>query len=339
MMNGNTGSTLFRHGARGIILFAAVLGALPAWAREPEAEKGVHSQNLETFFPEPSAIHDGMTREEYAEYDRGALFDYINGGAEVYLDLGFIKVGALDYMVPFEEETYFTLDIYDMGELVNAFGIYSQERYGDVPEVELGNAGYLAGGSLMFWAGRYYVKIRADDDSEAVDEILVKLGRFVSNRLGDPGGNPPELDLFPEKHRNKGSEKYTSGNLMGFGFLKGFTCVFEREEEEMRLHLCHYDSEEKALEAEKSLVKKMRPPPKPAEDGPGFVFESKYQGHGRFLRVGSYLGIAQHDEMKQKEMDWRPEIIKEFFTRLSEASMKEKAAKNIDKGLGSLGGD
>ncbi|MHC4942620.1 MAG: DUF6599 family protein [Planctomycetota bacterium] len=339
MLKGLTGPTAFHYRALGVILFSVVILALPAGAVDPEAEKGEQTRNLETFFPEPATIHPEMTREEYAEYDRGALFDYINGGAEVYLDLGFIKVGAIDYLVPFEEETYFTLDIYDMGALVNAFGIYSQERYGDVPEVDLGNAGYLAGGSLMFWAGQYYVKIRADDDSDAVDKILVKLGRAVSGCLGDPGGDPPELALFPTRNRKAKSEKYTSGNLMGFGFLKGFSCTFERKKEEMRLHLCHYDSEKEALEAEKKLVQKIKPAPRPAGDGPGFVFESKYQGHGRFLRVGSYLAVAQQEGGEKEKADWKPGLITEFFTRLSEAYMKERAQKSLDKGLGNLGGD
>jgi len=143
---------------------------------------------LETLFPDAASIDPRMSVEEYQEYGRDALYDYINGGAEVYLDLDFIKVGARDYVIDLGEETWFTVDVYDMSKPENASAIYDAEAHPDAASVEVGDAGYFGGGSLIFRQGRYYVKVRADDDNDAVKEILVKIAGMVSTRISGHGG-------------------------------------------------------------------------------------------------------------------------------------------------------
>lgn len=300
----------------------------------PEEEK--MKATLDAFFPEAESIHAGMTREDYVEFGRGSLFDYINGGAEVYLDLDFVKVGAREYIAPLEEETYFTLDIYDMAEPVNAFGIFAAERYGEKIEMGLGVSSYLSGGSLYFWARNYYVKIRADDEGATVDKILLAMGKHVSEKIGDPGKPPKELSLFPETNKIKSSEKYAKGNLLGFSFLKGFYCQYQNKKEELKLYLGLYDSQEVALEAEGLLVKKMRPSPEPAADGLGFTFDSKYQGKGRIVRVGRYLAVAQGTI--GDKASWRTEVMETFFKGITEVALQEKAKKALDGALKGLDG-
>jgi hypothetical protein len=313
------------------IIFTLSLMALAA-----SSEKDKKKASLDAYFPDAESIYSGMTREDYVEFGRDSLFDYINGGAEVYLDLDFMKVGAREYIAPLEEETYFTLDIYDMAEPVNAFGIFAAERYGEKTEMGLGAASYMTGGSLYFWARNFYVKIRADDEGETVDKILLAMGKQVSDKIGDPGKPPVELALFPQAHRIKGSEKYAKGNLLGFRFLKGFYCQYQNKKEELKLYLGVYGSGKEAQEAEGLLVKKMRPSPKPSEDGVGFVFDSKYQGQGRIVSAGRYLAVVQG--AKGDKDSWRRETMEAFFKGITDAALKEKAKKALDQSLKGLDG-
>jgi len=169
-----------------IIVFSLLI-SFTAYAGHEEGKPDKPGRvDLEPCFPEAEAINEKMEAEEYMEYDRGSLYDYINGGAEVYLDLGFIRVGAREYMLEIDdEEVYFTLDLYDMGRSLNAFGIFSQERYGDVPPVEIGVSGYMGGGALTYWSGPYYVKVRADSEGEVVNKVLMTMAHTLSKKIGD----------------------------------------------------------------------------------------------------------------------------------------------------------
>jgi hypothetical protein len=327
-----------------IFLLPFFMLLLPAgWAAQESQEVGKEKKDgpiIEAFFPRPESIDPAMQEEAYTEYDRGSLFDYINGGAEVYLDLDFVKVGARDYVIDLGEETYFTLDVYDMCEPVNAFGIYSAERYGDIPPVKVGVEGYMGGGALVYWSGRYYVKVRADDEGKAVNALLMKMARHVANRIGEPGRPPAELQLFPKKNRVKASEKYAARNLLGHGFLKGFSCKFKEKAVELTLYLCHYAAKEEAIRAEKGFLGKLKPPAVPAEDGNGFVFDNKYYGRGRIVRVGNYLGIVQITAEKGKKPGgWAQEVIHAFFERIGEAAMKEKTDNALKALMGGDAGD
>ncbi|MFH2001503.1 MAG: DUF6599 family protein [Planctomycetota bacterium] len=282
--------------------------------------------DMKSLFPEAKSVHEAMEAEEYKEYDRGSLFDYINGGAEVYLDLGFIRVGARDYMLEIDgEEVYFTLDLYDMGTPLNAFGIFSQERYGDVPMIDVGVAGYMGGGALTCWNGRYYVKVRADSEGERVNKILMIMARSLDGKIGKPGQPPSELDLFPEPFKLKNREKYSSSNILGFGFLKGFTGFYKNQDQELKLYLCLYDEEKEAIEAEKNLVSKLKP--SPSEDGQGFLFDAKYQGKGRIIRVGPYLILAQGLTGNDEQDAWKHRTIQACIDSVSGRVVEKKALK------------
>jgi hypothetical protein len=309
-----------------IFLLALALSPPAAQAVDEGAAKPV---DLKTFYPEAGALDPAMVREEYREYNRSELYDYINGGAEVYLDLDFVRVGACDYVIELEEETYFTLDIYDMGAPLNAFGIYSAERYGDIPEVKMGVEGYMGGGALNFWSGQYYVKIRADDEGKAINRLLLKMAEYVTGRMGDPGDLPGALRLFPQQDRVKASARYAARNLLGIPKLHGFSYRYERKKTEIILYLCPYEDEKKALEAERQFVDRLKSKPRPDKDGKGFVYEDKYMGRGRVFRIGSFVTFAQNLPVINESTVWVERLVKSFYTAVTEAAMKAKAKRAI----------
>ncbi len=305
-----------------------------AAAKEP----GKNKVEIKSFYPDARSIDPEMTAEEYTEYGRGSLFDYINGGAEAYLGLGFVKVGARDYMIELEAETYFTLDVYDMGETVNAFGIFCAERYGTSPVLNIGVSGYMGGGTLNFWSRRYYVKVRADDIGKAVNKILLKIARHVEKTIGDPGRLPKELELFPEKYRVPAGEKYFSGNLLGCSYLKGFSCPYKLGRSELKLVLCPYENDKEAVAIEKRFISGMKTRAIPSADGMGFFFDDKYIGNGRVFRLGRHFAVIQDFSMKEgKDGQWKTGVADDFIERITECVMQEKAQNALKSMMGGSG--
>ena len=70
------------------------------------------------------------------------LFEYIDGAAESYLSYEFRELLVVDLVKKGTEATL-TLEIYDMGSPVNAFGIFGAERYPEAVAA-LGRASTLA---------------------------------------------------------------------------------------------------------------------------------------------------------------------------------------------------
>jgi len=287
--------------------------------------------DIKGFFPKAEDIDKRLKADEYTEYEGMSLFDYIDGGAEIYIDLGFIKVGALDYILNIDdEEYYFTLDIYDMKERINAFGLYAAERYGDLQAVNAGVEGYIGGGALNFWAKQFYVKIRADDDSDEINDLLKKFAEKVSTTIGDKGDTPEELALFPStKNKVKASEKYFAKNLLGLSYLKGFSCQYATKKEKLKLVIALFDSDKEAMNGERLFLKRLKSKPLPAKNGEGLLFTDKYLGNGRIMRIDSYISIVtglSNDKLKDA---WTNQIIDLFYTEVEKYVYKKKSEKAL----------
>ena len=111
-------------------------------------------------------------------YKPDSLYQYIDGGADVYLLYDFqlllhqdFKAGAADM----------TADVYDMGKPEDAFGIYSAERSPKYNYIPVGAEGYHSKGVLNFFQDHYYVKLSGSGTS--VDAQLDQLARTLSTRI------------------------------------------------------------------------------------------------------------------------------------------------------------
>lgn len=127
-------------------------------------------------------------------FDRETLYDYMNGGAEVYLSYDFRRVTVRRYFGPNDEEV--VLDVYDMGSSPEAFGIFSTSV--EDPEVGLGQGSEFGAGLLKFWKGRYFVSAVNMGVSEEADSALLDIGRAVDTAMEASGPEPALLATLPK---------------------------------------------------------------------------------------------------------------------------------------------
>jgi hypothetical protein len=153
-------------------------------------------------------------QSEASFYKPDTLYQYIDGGADVYLLFDFqvllhqdFKAGAADV----------TADVYDMGKPEDAFGIYSTERSPKYNYISIGAEGYRSKGVLNFFQDRYYVKLSGSGAS--ADAQLDQLARTLSSRIGGSRTAPPLLLKLPQLHRVPHSEQYIRKDPLGHAFL------------------------------------------------------------------------------------------------------------------------
>jgi hypothetical protein len=138
-------------------------------------------------------------------YDATSLYEYINGGAEVYLALNVRSVTGRRYAKGNEPEII--ADVFLMGSSPDAFGAYHHDiREGD--PAGIGAESEYADGALAFWKGPYFVSILALDETPGIREAVLEIGSSIAASIREEGGPPDLLERIPRGDRDPDSVRY-----------------------------------------------------------------------------------------------------------------------------------
>jgi hypothetical protein len=193
--------------------------------------------SLSTLIPTVAELAGFQITEAAQYYDAGNLWDYIDGGAPGYLAYGFKQAAAFT-VVHSADQLEFVVDIYDMGDALNAFGIYSSERAPDGTAANAGSEGYRTENALFFWQDRYYVKIVGYAAAPTMAATSSKLAAILSRKL-PPRGAPPKLfSAFPQEGRVPRSERFLARDVLGQRFLRnGYIVEYTKKDGKYRVFL------------------------------------------------------------------------------------------------------
>ncbi|MDQ7821429.1 MAG: hypothetical protein RDV48_01405 [Candidatus Eremiobacteraeota bacterium] len=128
-------------------------------------------------------------------FDRRTIFDYIDGGGEIYLAYGFTSVAVRTYEK--QEEPPLEVAVFDMGSPGDAYGIYSYEL--EKENVSAGQGGEYMAGLLRFWKSRYFVCVIADKDTPSSKMGALAMGERIAAALPAPERKPRLLDHLPSE--------------------------------------------------------------------------------------------------------------------------------------------
>jgi hypothetical protein len=143
----------------------------------------------------PKSVLDWQAAGEDKTYDTKTIYDYLDGGAEVYLAFDLEGVFVRKYRGPSGDEI--ALDVYAMKSPEEAFGVFSSDRQD--PGAGIGQESEYGPGLLRFRQGRYFVSVTASGDEKRSEAAMLALGRAVVPALGPDGGRPALLSGLPEQ--------------------------------------------------------------------------------------------------------------------------------------------
>jgi hypothetical protein len=152
----------------------------------------------------PDSIEGWEILEEDQVYDRESLYEYIDGGAELYLSYGFSKVVNRRYSKAGRPDII--VDLFDMGTSPNAFGVFSHSR--ETVEDNFGQGSSYTEGLLLFWKDRYYVSILASPETAESREVMFDLARKIEGAIDREGPLPAILTLLPRESLVEESIRY-----------------------------------------------------------------------------------------------------------------------------------
>lgn len=168
----------------------------------------------------PARIDGWKLVEPVTRYTRDTLFEYIDGGAEAFLQFDFQDLTSATYV---KGKVEAIADLYHHRDATRAFGIYSQERRPGSPKMPGPLEGIASPDHLEFVAGAYYVKLALPGGGNG--SVLPKLAEKIAAKLPGPRGLPRVLSAFPEDGKLARSEKLMARAFLGHAFLRDGTAV------------------------------------------------------------------------------------------------------------------
>lgn len=179
-------------------------------------EVSLEAMPLESLIPKKDIPAGWALIQGPQTYNKKTLFGHINGQAELFLKYGFQKSVFAIYQSKKSREDQIEVDIYDMGNVVQAFGIFSRFRNEDRPG-GFGLDSYLDDHSAFFYEGKYFVMVYA---AESNPDFLRRFSKLISLKISDPSPPPKEIGYFPKNGLKPGSIQYFPEGLLGHQFLK-----------------------------------------------------------------------------------------------------------------------
>jgi len=268
---------------------------------------------LESLIPKKDIPAGWALIQSPQTYNKKTLFGHINGQAELFLKYGFQKSVFAIYQSKKSRENQIEVDIYDMGNVVQAFGIFSRFRNEDRPG-GFGLDSFLDDHSSFFYKGKYFVMFYA---TESNPDILRQFSTLISLKMLDPSPPPKEISYFPKNGLKPGSIQYFPEGLLGHQFLKrGFQGTYVEkvevkvgtEDKEIKLFLAIFKDSQEAMSTLKvykdDLFKKGK-----VFSGSIIEFgtralkgEDPYQGKVIVLQKGFYLlGVVGFEKEENAE--------------------------------------
>ena len=158
---------------------------------------------------------------EVLSYNPDNLYEYINGAADQFIAYGFQELVSCDLT---SANLQVTVDIYDMGTRLNAFGMFRTESPRDQQAMAIGTEAYISPPyQCLLLKENYYVKVNAYE-GEITNDNGKPLLEALAKALPGEAGYPKELQFLPPAGKLPASESYARQAFLGLSELTN--CVY-----------------------------------------------------------------------------------------------------------------
>jgi hypothetical protein len=203
------------------------------------------------------------------------LFDHIDGAAEFYLSYNFQKLWVVRYK---KGEAEIALEVYDHGDPVHAYGVYSMERPNGAHVTAIGAQGYFEESLLNFVTGRYYVKMNSFREPDAGSGVLLSTAKDLSPQLEENPELPAIVRLMPAGNMVPNSCQFVPNTFMGLEFLgSAFQASYETGDGKLTLFVMERKSPDEAAVLLQKYHEFVQSDPGELKEG-SYVIEDPFNG-------------------------------------------------------------
>jgi hypothetical protein len=194
--------------AMGAVVLALVVS--PAGAAETDAAR---------LLPTPQCGPGWVMEGKPVTYLPDDLYKHINGEAELYLPYGFRVLATVRYESKADKNRGFVVNLFKMGSVLDAFGIFSNYRGPGYDKPDLGTEAFVTESQLMCYQDYYFVQFGPSGEGDVDPADLLACGRLVVGNLPGDRRKPEELRYVATSGMEPGTEKYVAKGVLGYPFF------------------------------------------------------------------------------------------------------------------------
>jgi hypothetical protein len=282
------------------LLCTAVLAAIAACGA-PVRDRLPPPVDLAPLVPAIGSLPGWSIAEGPDEYLPETLFEVLDGGAPVYHALGFRRLVRIRYQLGGESLACVTLDLFDLGTPLGAFGIYRAALPATAAPRSWGAEGYRGGTIAAAWKGAVYVHAEADADRPPLADALERIVALSCGAIPGSTALPAILAPLPRERLVARSERYVARDLLGHDFLPGgVVATYRAGGRDAEL----FFSELAGAAAARAAAGRLRThlassgavePLQPPIGSDGFRFTDRVSGAGIAVRAGRFVAGVRGD--------------------------------------------
>lgn len=177
------------------------------------------------------------------------LYEKINGKESMFRAYLFVELRFARYLDAGRQDSY-DVYIFDMGQTVNALGIYMAERSREAEVLEIGREGYASGTNVYFYKSKYYVNVLGPvDGGPPVAENSKRIAAAIADTITDAGEPFWAEAALPVEDRVPHSFSYVATSALGYDFLaKMFRADYRTGGTGYQMYLIKADTARQATE-------------------------------------------------------------------------------------------
>jgi hypothetical protein len=242
------------------------------------------------------------------------LFTYIDGGAEIFIEYGFVKVATVNYANPANEQLQ--AEIYEMADSAAAYGAYTFYLNGEGKPLKVGLSGMFIDYYAVFVKGNYLVVLSASNSSASLYNDCAMLSETIAKKINANYSKPLLVSTIEKSGIASGYIKYLEGNIglsNVYKFIPGKAFSFKEavsfKSDQSLIILMKFADKETAVANLNSALEKMKDANKETtfsktEDGfnfidykPNFISVSDYKNF-IVIFIASSKEIAEQGKLR-----------------------------------------
>jgi hypothetical protein len=175
---------------------------------------------METFIPAPDCAEGWRMDGNVSLFDKDTLFDRINGESELYFPYGFEMLAYARYENRQNPAIAIDADVYKMGSLLDAFGMFANYRKKHDDDIAIGGGGTVSESQLFFYQDRYFVRLQVTGATSITRKPFTACARTIAKNLPQNSDRPIELEALNVTGVMSKSVRYVAQSLLGYEFFK-----------------------------------------------------------------------------------------------------------------------
>ncbi len=144
------------------------------------------------------------------------LYEYINGGSELYHKYEFTEVATSYYKMGSLE---LVVDVYQFVDSIGSFGLYSMLRPAVPNFTDIGVEGYSTNSSVEFTKGSLIVRITSFTENDDAVSIMNKMAIELEKEISGSNKYPDMFSCFIDDNVIPHSRKIYSQSFLGYNFM------------------------------------------------------------------------------------------------------------------------